>query len=421
MTLATTFLVLATLGLVFSVLTFARVRLSPQLLIPTFVVGWLRGELALQTIAFEALVSVAFAWGGAFEAPAGRLGLALTLVSWALLVAVHRRALATGREIADALEPIGRAPAPAISAFHRFFRAFAFSHPDVQTLRDIPYGPALPGDKGRRNLLDVVMPKAAREGDRRPVLLQVHGGGWMIGDKREQGRPLMTHLASQGWVCVAINYRLSPQATMPAHIVDVKRSIAWIRRHIEEFGGDPDFVCITGGSAGGHLCALAALTANDPIFQPGFEEVDTRIDAAIPFYGVYDFLDRANAWPLVKIAEFVGPRVFKSRPEEQPELWDAVSPITHVGAEAPPFLVIHGTHDTLVFAEEARIFVEAMREKSMAPVLHAELQGAQHAFDVFHSVRTAHVVRGVARFLEHVHAGYRADRSAKDDASSVPA
>ena len=417
MTLATTYLVLAVLGLAFSVLTFARVRVSQQLLIPTFVIGWLRGELALQTIAFEAVVTLVLGQAGAFDATAGRLGLVLTVISWGLLVAVHRRAHAAGREIADALEPIGRAAAAGLPFFHRFLGAFSFSHPDVQTLRDIPYGPALPGDKGRRNLLDVVLPKAAREGDRRPVLLQVHGGGWMIGDKREQGRPLMTHLASLGWVCVAINYRLSPQATMPAHIVDVKRSIAWIRRHIEEFGGDPDFVCITGGSAGGHLSALAALTANDPAFQPGFEAVDTRLDACVPFYGVYDFIDRANSRPLVKLADFVGPRVFKCRPEEQPELWDAVSPITRVGRHAPPFFVIQGTHDTLVFAEEAQAFVAAMRDRSAEPVLHAELLGAQHAFDVFHSPRTTHVVLGVARFLEHVHAEFRAERASKEAAA----
>ena len=74
----------------------------------------------------------------------------------------------------------------------------------------------------------------------------------------------MQHLAAKGWVCVAINYRLAPRDPFPAQIIDVKRAIAWIREHIAEYGGDPDYIAITGGSAGGHLTALAAVTPNDP-------------------------------------------------------------------------------------------------------------------------------------------------------------
>ena len=70
----------------------------------------------------------------------------------------------------------------------------------------------------------------------------------------------MQHMAAKGWVCVAINYRLSPRDPFPAHVIDVKRAIAWIREHIAEYGGNPDYIAITGGSAGGHLAALAALT-----------------------------------------------------------------------------------------------------------------------------------------------------------------
>jgi len=123
----------------------------------------------------------------------------------------------------------------------------------------------------------------------------------------------MRELASRGWVCVASNYRLSPKATMPDHIVDVKRAIAWIREHIEEYGGDPDFVCITGGSAGGHLCSLAALTANDPRFQPGFESVDTSVHACVPFYGVFDFLDRAGDRGPAKMADAIERQVHVTR------------------------------------------------------------------------------------------------------------
>lgn len=402
------YLVLACNGIVFTAVTLFRVRLHSSLIVPIFLIGWLRGELALQTILFEAVVSVGFGSVGAFETGAGQLGLAISFVSWGMLGIVHRRGVGAGQEIASALDPIGLVLEQDVSPFHEFWRPFSFTHPDVHRIRNIEYGESLPGDQGGRNRLDIILPKNSSQGARRPVLLQVHGGGWIIGDKREQANPLMVHLASLGWICVASNYRLSPQATMPDHIVDVKRAIAWIRGHIEDYGGDPEFLCITGGSAGGHLCSLAALTANDPNFQVGFESVDTTLDACVPFYGVFDFVDRAGDRPLGRMSDFVGPKVFKCTTEENPELWESVTPLTRVHSDAPPFFVIQGSHDSLVAAEEAVTFVSTLREKSVQPVLHAELYGAQHAFEIFHSPRTAHAVNGVTAFLEKVHADYRA-------------
>jgi acetyl esterase/lipase len=407
MTSATTYLILAGVGLAFSALTVFRVRLHPQWTIPTFMIGWLRGELALQTILFEVVASLYFWRAGALEELSGQVALGLFGLSWGLLGFSVRRSLLAGEQIAEALAPAGIRPENELALLHGFVKPFGFKHPDVKTIRNLVYGESLPGDRGGRNLLDLVVPRTAKKGDRCPVLLQIHGGGWIIGDKREQAKPLMTHLASRGWISVAINYRLSPKATMPDHIVDVKRAIAWIRENIENYGGDPEFLCVTGGSAGGHLSSLAALTANDPLFQPGFEEVDTKLDGCVPFYGVFDFIDRAGDRPFGKMSDFIGPRVFKSTPDENPELWDAVSPITRVHRDAPPFFVIQGSHDSLVLSEEAVTFVSALREKSTQLVLHAELHGAQHAFDFFHSPRTAQTVRGATAFLESVHLEYR--------------
>src|SRR5438093_55527 len=112
---------------------------------------------------------------------------------------------------------------------------------------------------------------------------------WILGSKNEQGIPLMRHLASRGWVCVSANYRLSPRATFPDHLIDCKRAVQWIREHGAGYGANPDFLVVTGGSAGGHLAALVALTANDPEYQPGFESADTSVSGCVAFYGVHDF------------------------------------------------------------------------------------------------------------------------------------
>lgn len=408
MTAATVYLVLAALGFAVALATNVQARRLGPLVAPYFLFAWVVGELAPHAILWHALVSAGFVATGVLEDGRGLAGLALSVASVLLLARAHLRGIGGGRETQRALAPLGLKSAGTVSPLHGFPNAFAFADPRVEKIADVAYGEALPGDKGRRNLLDVIRPKGARPGDARPVLLQIHGGAWIIGDKREQAQPLMAHMAGEhGWVCVAINYRLSPQATFPDHVVDVKRALRWVRERVAEYGGDPQFVCVTGGSAGGHLTALAALSANDPRFQPGFEHVDTRVAAAVPFYGVYDFLDRKGIRGAQSMVPMLSRMVFKKTPDQDPELWDALCPITRVSEHAPPFLVIQGTHDTLVFVEEAREFVRALREKSKAPVAYLEMEGAQHAFDVFHSPRSRHAVLAAAAFLERVRANPR--------------
>ena len=209
---------------------------------------------------------------------------------------------------------------------------------------------------------------------------------------------------------VTANYRLSPKATFPDHLVDLKRAIAWIRAEIEGFGGDPDYVATTGGSAGGHLCSLVALTANDPEYQPGFESVDTKVDAAVPFYGVYDFSNTHKLQVGYGIDQFVGRTILKKKLSEDPEAFRRASPMHRMHVEAPPFFIIHGGADSLAAVEEARHFAQMLRGVSDAPVVYAELPGTQHAFEIFHSIRTSHTVQAVGRFLAWSHSAYLRER-----------
>ncbi|MFI5123455.1 MAG: alpha/beta hydrolase fold domain-containing protein, partial [Vicinamibacteria bacterium] len=188
----------------------------------------------------------------------------------------------------------------------------------------------------------------------------------------------------------------------PDHIVDVKRAIAWVRENADELGIDPEMICITGGSAGGHLTALAGLTENDPSLQPGFEESDTSVAAAVPFYGVYDFTNAAGHY-YPQMREWVlEKQVFKPRIADRPELFRSASPTHRVHAGAPPFCVLHGERDTLVPVGDARRFVRELRAVSAQPVVYAELAGAEHAFDILPSLRTARVVETIERFLATV-------------------
>jgi len=261
---------------------------------------------------------------------------------------------------------------------------------------------------GSRLRLDVYRNATGEPGrEPRPAVIQVHGGGWFAGSRYEQGIPLLNHLAQIGWTGFNIDYRLSPEATFPDQIVDVKRAIAWVRANAEELRIDPAMICITGGSAGGHLTALAGLTENAPEYQPGFEDADTSLAAVVPFYGIYDLTNSSGFyyagmrdWVLEQI-------VFKRRYDEDPELFRSASPSFRIHADAPPFLVIHGDRDTLVPVGDARDFVERLRAVSKRPVRYVELPAAEHAFDLWPSERTARIAEGIGRFLTAIARGAR--------------
>ena len=313
-----------------------------------FAVAWLTGELAVFHIAWQVVVALLFVLAGALDSGNGVLGLALCLLSWLGLYyfhrrgdtchSVHERALqqALGADYRDRATAVGRPALPGLAASADWWRPFAMARPGVERVANIAYG-----DAGRRHRLDIYRPREA--GENRPVLLQIHGGAWMIGSKEHQALPLMYHLASRGWLCVAVNYRLSPRVKLPQHLIDVKRALAWVREHIREYGGNPDFVVATGGSAGGHLCSLLALTANAPALQPSFESVDTSVAACVPFYGVYDLLDRDGVRGPSSMTNFLERHVMPAAPADDPVLWELMSPITHARPQTPPFFVIAGT------------------------------------------------------------------------------
>lgn len=377
--------------------------------IACFFPGWLTSELPLHAIGWQALATARYAAKGALRTPSGLVGLGLSLGSWATLARIWNDAADAPRLFEQALRDglgdeldAGRDPLPAVDASavrRRLVSGPLANHAKPwRRARDVAYG-----ELGKRNQLDIWAREDLPPDAKAPVLVQVHGGAWVLGNKEQQAMPLLAHMAERGWVCVSINYRLSPRSTWPDHIVDVKRALAWVKANIADHGGDPDFVAITGGSAGGHLASLAALSPNEPSWQPGFEEADTSVVAAVPFYGVYDWTNR-DGTGMVGMEDFLGKAVLKTRLEDDRETWDRASTMSWVGPDAPPFMVVHGSNDTLVPVEQARSFVAMLRAESKQPVVYAELPGAQHAFEVFDSRRTLATVGAVHRFLAAIRA-----------------
>ncbi len=373
--------------------------------VASFAWGLPGSELAEEHMALHAASAVRALGRGAHRSWSGRAGLGLTAAAIALLWRSRQEqddvVGLVDRALVDQLGPGHRDEMARSPLVPRTGRLPRFPTPAARN-RYLAAGHVEYGEAGRRTTLDVWARPDLPADAKAPVLLQIHGGAWVLGDKEGQAYPLLTHLAERGWVCVSATYRLSPRATWPDHIVDVKRALAWVKQNVAAHGGDPDWVAITGGSAGGHLSSLAALTPNRAEWQPGFEDVDTSVRAGVPFYGVYDWTDRHGTWDGPD--ELLATRVVKQSRTDAAAVFEDASPMSHVGPDAPPLLLVHGTNDTLVPVQTARTMVDLLREESRNPVAYVELPGAQHAFDVFSSRRTDAVVSGVERFLNVVRA-----------------
>ncbi|MBW8483597.1 alpha/beta hydrolase [Actinomadura parmotrematis] len=389
-------------------------RPQPALLVPSFFAGWLAIELAPHLLAAEIAGLAAAAALGGLDGRPGWAGLALGVLGAAGTAATIVAASRTVVTLRESGAPLDLDPegAPRYPRSHLVVPPLCLiPRRGVRVDRNVVYR-----QEGRLRLkLDVYRPREdvrpEAGGALRPGLMQIHGGAWVIGDKREQGLPLLNHMALQGWAGFNVNYRLSPRATWPDPLIDLKHFIAWYREHAAEYGADPDFLCVTGGSAGGHLTALVALTANRPEFQPGFEDVDTSVRGAVPFYGVYDLVE-PGPWPVPMGSTRLMERYVVKRPfATDREAFARASPVSYLRADAPPFFVIHGSKDSLIPVAEARRFVAKLRDASDAPVIYAEMKGGQHAFDVFPSYRTARVVEGVERYLTGLHRAYEQDRA----------
>ena len=240
----------------------------------------------------------------------------------------------------------------------------------VRRLRNVRYGP-----DPHAHRLDLYQGEGPSSG--RPVLVHLHGGGFSQGGKSREGVVLLNQLAANGWLCVSADYRLRGAGAFPFPLQDAKRVIAWVRENAAAHNADPDQVFLIGASAGGHLAVSAALTPNQPRFQPGFESVDTTVRAAIALYG---YLGARSVDP-------------------------ASSPEALASPDAPPLFIIHGGHDTMVPAVDTRSVAATVRAASRSVVAYAELPHTQHAFDLFASVRARDTADVVETFLDWVRAG----------------
>jgi acetyl esterase/lipase len=227
---------------------------------------------------------------------------------------------------------------------------------------------------GRPLRADVFTPPPGRS-QPAPAVLLVHGGGWRDGD-RTQLRGYGILLGRAGYVCVACEYRLLPEAPWPAQIEDVKAALRWMRANADHLGIDPGRIAIEGNSAGAHLALLAAGTPSLPEFEGdgGNPGVSTAVSAAIGVYAPTSF--QAGAWEWGSGAA----PLEVLHPGGDEELARAVSPITYVGPGYPATLLIHGNADKVVHPAASLRMYEALATARVSTELHMYAD-QPHAFD----------------------------------------
>jgi acetyl esterase/lipase len=303
--------------------------------------------------------------------------------------------------------------------------------PPIREVFDVPYA----GKNDERQALDVFAPRDAKG---RPVVLFVHGGAWVFGDKNFFGlyRSVGQFLARHGIVAVLINYRLSPLVHHPEHVKDVARAFAWVRRHIRDYGGDPDDIFLVGHSAGGHLVALLA---TDPTYlnDPGLKL--TAADRAalrgvIAVCGVYripkpdEFSEMAR--DMLKAFQAAGGRqaalatslsllmrggsdlnLFRLVFGDGEKVREQASPLYHVRKGLPPFLVLYAEAEMPKLAGMAVEFTRALQRAGNEAEVH-QMNGYDHDRILFHTERPGDPVGKMILQFIRAHSRAKAERGA---------
>lgn len=242
---------------------------------------------------------------------------------------------------------------PAVSLAAEFyalgFRTESAGPHEVEVLADQFY------DAKRRLRADIYLPAEVEPPI--PAVMLIHGGGWKYFSKAALAGYARL-LASHGLAAVAVDYRLSGEARWPAQLEDLHRALAWLQRHAEDWGIDPERIAALGDSAGGHLAAMCGTTA--------------RLAAVVAYYGVYDMV------PLISYGqEALDNPINQLLPDDSETTCQAASPIYHIDADTPPFLLIHGLSDSVVPVRQTEVFADRLTEAGVC-VETLYVEGADH-------------------------------------------
>lgn len=229
-----------------------------------------------------------------------------------------------------------------------------------------------------RQRLDLYLPKSPKGLKPLPVVVFIHGGAFIWGDRKPEageGDPaglnlMLSMVASGEYAGASIGYRLSNEAIWPAQIHDCKAAIRWLRGNAAKYKLDPNRIGVMGTSAGGHLSAMLGASAGVPAMEGElgkFLGVSSQVRCVVDEYGPTDFLalhGEHNRSPDTPAAKLIGGPV-----PDHLEAAQGASPMTYIGASTSPALLIHGTKDPVVNFTQSEMFYSALRKAGVDATL----------------------------------------------------
>lgn len=251
--------------------------------------------------------------------------------------------------------------------------------PQMRLYKDIAYLP----NGHERQKLDLYVPE--NSGGLMPLIVWIHGGGWMGGSKNHCPPLPWTR---KGYVLASIDYRLSQDAKFPAQIEDCKAAVRWLRIHSDKYSIDPDRMVAWGDSAGGHLASLLGTAGDEREWEHGLPDVSSRVQAVIDWYGRAD-LTRVSTD--LSLADSPSALLLGGCGKKVAALAKKASPILHVSKDDPPFLIMHGSMDSLVPMHQSQALAGALKKAGVESRL-VILEGAGHGGEEFLFVEQVKVI-----------------------------
>ena len=245
---------------------------------------------------------------------------------------------------------------------------------EVTVHKNLQYGSYSSANGEGKLLLDLYIPQTQLS-QRLPVLVYIHGGGWLGGSKEDCPGE---QVARRGYALACINYRLSDVAIFPAQIQDTKEAVRWLRANADQYRLDRDHFGAWGPSAGGHLSALLGTSAGVERFGDT-DSQSSRVQAVCSWYGVSDLTQfppafeepvtpqvwekyRDVPWFLLTVAVY---SVLGGPVSQNLELAAIANPINYIDPSDPPFLIVHGEQDNVVPISQSAILAQALKEKGV--------------------------------------------------------
>jgi acetyl esterase/lipase len=239
---------------------------------------------------------------------------------------------------------------------------------DIRVERGVAYLPA-----GRKEKADLYLPLEMAKGEKLPAVVMIHGGGWNSGERDARREiEIGSTLARHGYIAMSIDYKLAygKYAVWPTNLWDCKTAVRWLRVNANRLGVDSKRIGVLGGSAGGHLAAMVALTTPDAHLDPAepYGDVSCAVSCCVDMYGIAD------------VGTYHDAKMLGKSFAEAPELYEAASPVTYATSNAPPFLILCGTADTVVNPQQSKLLAKTLKDAG-ARVQLVVIPGAPHSFD----------------------------------------